>query len=113
VPGNPEDDFDTVDDWLTGGNSRVHSSRNQKEPVGGGTKEPLIEGQNIFRGSMPNFFMREISVVRFTSFEKQCALISEFQRGPIFCAIAPGKAPRSCPRSSLSSSPVEIATQLS
>jgi len=34
-------------------------------------------------------------------------------RRPVFCAIAPVKAPRSCPKSSLSSSPVGIAAQLS
>jgi hypothetical protein len=66
VSGNPEDDLDTCRRLETGGNSRVNGSRKQKEPVGG-MKERWIEGHNTFRGSMPNFFMREISVVRFMS----------------------------------------------
>jgi hypothetical protein len=47
VSGNPEDDFDTCRRSVTGGNSRVYSSGEQKEPVGG-TKERLNRGSQHF-----------------------------------------------------------------
>jgi len=55
--------FSTIGDR---GNSRIHSSR-QQQRVEGTETACLIGGYNTFRGSMPNFFMREISVVRLMS----------------------------------------------